>query len=158
MGSPSTSFFAHALDETRDVHHGASHRTAPDLLSAVVGSDAHDIEAAAKRFEFRLGVNSRSDPAGRAVFDVDRDPYCDFTLIAVRLQRVEAGHFHQPDHVRSRIYRWQLRVMCGERVLQLNGFRCLAAHTDGDGSGHGMYQGATSAGETGTCPAPCVGD
>jgi hypothetical protein len=50
-----------------------------------VGSDAHDIEAAIKRFQFRLGMNSHSDPAGGAVFDVDRDPHRDFTLIAIRL-------------------------------------------------------------------------
>src|ERR1700675_1994875 len=101
MDSPGASLFAHALDETRYVHHGAPHRTVSDFLNAVVGSDAHDIETPVKRFQFRLGVNSHSDPTGGAVFDVDRDPYRDFTLIAIRLQRMEAGRFHQPNHVRS---------------------------------------------------------
>jgi hypothetical protein len=123
------------------MHHGAFHRAAPDFLSAVVGTDAHDdIEAAVKRFEFRLGVNSHSDPAGRAVFDVDRDPHRDFALIAIWLQRMEAGRFHQANHIRSRIHRRQLRMMRGERVLQLDGFRRFAVRADGDGSSHGMYK------------------
>src|SRR6266436_1488037 len=145
MDSPSASFFSHALDETGDVYHRAAHCTVPDLLGAVVGSDAHDIEAPVERFQFRLRVNSHSYPAGRAVFDVDRDPHRDFTLIAIRLQRVEAGRFHQPDHVWSRIHRRQLRVMCGERVFQLDGFRRLAVYADRDGSGYGMCEGALGA-------------
>src|SRR5208282_4397552 len=137
-GSAAASLFAHALDETGDVHHGASHRAAADFLRAVVGTDAHDVEAPVKRFQFRLGVNVHSDAAGGAVFDVDGDSHRDFTLVAIRVERIKAGRFHQPDHVGSRIHRRQFRMMRGERVLPLNGFSRFAAHADGDGPGHGI--------------------
>jgi hypothetical protein len=134
--SPTASFISHALDEAGYVHHSSTHRPVPDLLRAVVGSDAHDVEAAVKRFQFRLGVNSRSDPARRAVFDVDGDAHRNFSLVAKRLQRVEGGDFHQPNHVWRRIHGWQLGVISGKRVLQLDGFSRLSTHADGDGSGH----------------------
>jgi hypothetical protein len=49
------------------VYHGASHRTVPDFLSAVAGTGAHDVKASIIGFQFRLGANFRSDPAGGAV-------------------------------------------------------------------------------------------
>jgi hypothetical protein len=54
-------------------------------LRAVVGLDAHGIKASVKRFEFRFGADAHSDPRGRAVFYVDRNPDRDFSLIAIRL-------------------------------------------------------------------------
>src|ERR1035438_7999024 len=67
------SFIAHALDEAGYVHYGSSHGAVADFLRAVVGADAHGIEAAVKRFQLRLGLNLHSDPTGGAMVDVDRD-------------------------------------------------------------------------------------
>src|ERR1035438_6303766 len=39
------SFIAHALDEAGYVHYGSSHGAVADFLRAVVGADAHGIEA-----------------------------------------------------------------------------------------------------------------
>src|ERR1019366_4836242 len=138
--SSAASFFAHALDKTGDVHDGASHRAAADFLGAVVSADAHGIEASVKGLQFGLGVDLHSDAAGRAVFDVDGDSHRDFTVLAKRLQRIKAGRFHQPNHVGSRVYRRQLGMMCGKRVLHLNGFSRFTARTDGDRSGHGIRE------------------
>src|SRR5208337_4728632 len=130
------SFILHALDETGHVHHGAPHRPPPDFLSSVMGTHAHRIKPAVKRFQFRLGVDSHPDPAGCPVFDVDRDAYRDFSLFAERLQGIEAGRFHQSNHIWSRIDGWQLGVMGSESVLEFDGFIRLAAYADGDGLGH----------------------
>ena len=56
-------------------------------------------------------------------------------------------------------------MMCGERVLQLNSFRSLAAHADGDRSGHGMYKaplglcggGSLTRARMGQSPVPTQG-
>src|SRR5271156_5706836 len=79
--SLAASFFAHALHEAGNVDYGPPHCAASNLLRAVVGPDAHGIEAAVKRFQFRLGANSHSDSAGCAVFDVDGNADRDFSLI-----------------------------------------------------------------------------
>jgi hypothetical protein len=101
-----------------------------------MGTYAHGIEAAVKRFQFRIGMDSYSDPASRPVFDIDRDAHRDFSLIAKRLQSFEASRFHQPNHIWSRIHRWQLGMMRRKSVLQFDGFIRLAAYADGDRSGH----------------------
>src|SRR6202034_962339 len=46
----------------------------------------------------------------------------------------------QTKHVGSRIHGGQLRVVGGERVLQLHGLSRLAAHADGDGSSHSCLE------------------
>jgi hypothetical protein len=110
-------FFLHALEEAGNVDHGSPHRPASDLLSTVVGAHAHDVEAAVQRLQFRVGVDSHSDPGGRAVFDVDGDSDRDFSLVAKRLQGVEAGGFHQPNHIWSRIDGRQLGVVAARVCL-----------------------------------------
>src|SRR5258708_39960552 len=78
-GPDASGSFAHALDKTGDVYDGAAYGTAPDVPIAVVSANAHDVEAAVKRFQCGLCINSRSNLARRAVFDIDRDHHCDFT-------------------------------------------------------------------------------
>src|SRR5271169_1927005 len=64
---------SHAHKKTWHVHYCAADRAAPDFLRAVVGGDAHDVEAAVKRLQFGPRVNPHSNAARRAVFDVNRN-------------------------------------------------------------------------------------
>jgi hypothetical protein len=97
--SGSASFIAHAFDETGYVDNGSSDGAAADFLGAVMGANAHDIKAAINGFEMRLGMNLDTDSASGAVLDVDRDADGDFPFVAKRLQGMEAGGFHEPNHV-----------------------------------------------------------
>src|SRR5580765_1211850 len=131
----------HPLEEARDMHHGASHSPAPDFLYAIVRFDPHDVKPSVERLQFRRGANAHSDAAGRAVLDVDRNPNRNFSLFTIRLQRLEAGRFHQTDHVGSRVHRRQFGMMRGQRMLQFHRLVGFTSHSDGDRKGHTAYAG-----------------
>jgi hypothetical protein len=120
--SAAAPLFLQPLQKTWHMHNRASDRSAPDLLKAVVGRNAHDIETSVKRFELGPSVNPHSDPTRRPVFNVNRDAHRNLSLVAKGLQRAKTRCFHQTDHVRRRIHRRQRGIMRRQRVLAFHYF------------------------------------
>ncbi len=127
----SNSFGFHSLDELADADHGPAHRAASDFLRVVAGGHAQGIKMAVKRFEHGLGFDAGADAAGGAMFNVDGCSDSDLIAFAVGLQRMKGRGFHQPDHVRRRIDRRQFGMVGGERVLEIDRLRGLAASSNG---------------------------
>ena len=98
-----------------------SYRSAPDLLQVVTRGDAHGIETAVESLQHCFDLDVRTNPAGGAMFDMDRGAYRDLVAFAIRLERMKRCRLHQPDHVRRGVNRWQLPMMRGQRVLEFNG-------------------------------------
>jgi hypothetical protein len=134
-------FFAHTFDEAGDVDYGAFDGAAADFAGAVMGADAHDVEASFDRFEFGFGVDVDSDAAGGAVFDVDGDADGDFSLITKGLEGVEAGGLHETNHVGRGVNGREIGVVRGEGVFEVDDFGGFSANTDGDGTGHEIRMG-----------------
>ena len=134
-------FFAHAFDEAGDVDDGAANSAAANFVGAVVGADTHDVEASVDRFEFGFGVDVDSDAAGGAVFDVDGDADGNFSIVAKGLEGVEAGGLHEANHVGRGVDGWEIGVVSGEGVFEVNDLGGFSADTDGDGSRHGIRMG-----------------
>src|SRR5271165_46477 len=128
----------HLLHELADADHRPADRAAANLLRVVAGGHAQGIEASIERFQHRLGLDPRADAAGGAVLNVDRRPHRDLIALAVGLQRMKRRRLHQPDHVRRRIHRRQLRMVRRKRVLELDRLFRLAARPNGDISGHSL--------------------
>src|SRR5438477_1081517 len=89
----------HFFYELPDADQGATYGAASYFLNVVAGGYAQGIKAAVKRLQHRLSLDAGADAAGGAVFDVNGCPYGDLVAFTVRLQCMEGGGFHQPDHV-----------------------------------------------------------
>src|ERR1700690_621456 len=142
--SAAAPLFLQPLQKTRHMHNRPSHRSTPDLLKAVVRRNAHDIEPAVKRLEFRPRVNPHSDPTRRPMLHVYRYTERDLSFVAKGLQRVKAGSFHQTDHVGSRIHRRQLGMMRRQRVPALHYFCRFGTCTNGNRSSQSAHLQNTS--------------
>ena len=59
----------------------------------------------------------RTDPGGRAMFDMDLGAHRDLVALAIGLERLKRRRLHEPDHVRRRVNRRQFGMMRGQRVL-----------------------------------------
>src|SRR5579872_7129123 len=125
--------FGDLFRKSGNAYDRSADRAAADLLCVVAGGDAKCVEASVERFEQGFGFDASADPAGGAVFDVDRCADGDLVAFAVGLQRVKCSRLHQSDHVGRGIYGWQLRMVRGESVLEGDSFFGLAAGPNGNG-------------------------
>ena len=124
------------VDELANAYNRPAHGAAANLLLFIARRHPQRVKASVEGFEHRFGFDHRSDPAGRAMLDIDGRSHGDFIALAVGLQSMESCGLHQPDHVGRRVHGWQLRMMRRQRVLELDCFLCLATRADGNGPRH----------------------
>ena len=122
----------HFFDELAHADQGSTYGAASYFLYVVASGHAQGIKAAVKRLQHCMSFDASSNAAGGAMFDVDGCSDRDLVAFTIRLECMEGGGFHQPDHVRRRIDRRQFRMVRGEGVAELDRLLGLGARANGN--------------------------